>query len=228
MTSLATNPSTLTREAGTSRSATRPARRRPSTSHVLIALAVVLAFGLNYLALQSRDATSSVAVARVPLVEGAVFHSDDIELVEVPADLEGLDGLLSEAELAERQDWIVSRSVAQGHLVGEVSLIEPGSSQGLRVMSIPISPEHAAGATVAVGDRVDVISVLDGKATWVASGLEVVGNADLNQGALGGVGDYFIVVAVDATQALGLAEAIAGGSLEVVRSTGAEPIEEGS
>ena len=38
-------------------------------------------------------------------------------------------------------------------------------------------------------------------------------------------GDFYIVVAVDADQALLLAEAIRDGRIEVVRSTGADPIE---
>ena len=41
----------------------RSARYRPSLPHIAIALAAVLAFALNYLALQSRDATTLVAIA---------------------------------------------------------------------------------------------------------------------------------------------------------------------
>lgn len=196
-------------------------------AHILIALAAVLAFVFNFLALQQRDATVHVAVAGVSLIEGAVFTEADVQLSEVPADMAGLDGLIVESELHSKEGWIVGRSVGEGELVGKAALVEPGSTEGLRVMSIPINPEHAAGATISVGDRVDVISVRDGDATWVASSLEVVGSADLGQGALGGTGNYFIVVAVEAIEALEIAEAIADGSLEVVRSTGAQPVGEG-
>ena len=39
---------------------------------------------------------------------------------------------------------------------------------------------------------------------------------------------YHVVVSVEADQALALAEALDSGSVEIVRSTGSETIEEGS
>ncbi|MCH8984875.1 MAG: hypothetical protein IH943_12410 [Acidobacteria bacterium] len=225
---MATTPSTITREAGTSTPAVRPGRKRPSLSHILIALAVVLAFGLNFLALQSRDAAVLVAVADTDLTEGSVLTSDALRLVEVPADLQGLEGLLTESELAGVEGWIVGRSIPAGDLIDEASLIAPASHVGLRLMSIPIAAEHAAGASITIGDRVDVISVIDGEARFVATALEVANVADTDQGSLSGGGGYFVVVAVDSAQALALASAIDDGSMEVVRSTGAEPLGEES
>jgi len=49
----------------------------------------------------------------------------------------------------------------------------------------------------------------------------VIGIADEGGDAFGVAGDYFIVVGVDAEQALALAEAMASGSVELLRSTGA-------
>ena len=94
-------------------------------------------------------------------------------------------------------------------------------------MSLPIAVAHAAGGTIVAGDRIDVISVLDGSASYVATGIEVIGTSDVDGGSFGSIGDYHIVVAVDATQALDLAEAIESGSLEMVRSTGAPEINTG-
>jgi hypothetical protein len=225
LTRLATPPSTLAREAGTSARAVRRVRRRPSGSHILIALAVVLAFGLNYLALQDRDATVQVAVAAVPLPEGAVFAASDARLVEIPADFEGLDNLVLADDLSAFQGRIVGRAVGAGDLIDAAALVEPGSHDGLRVMSIPVGIEHAAGAGVEAGDRVDVISVAEGVPQFVATDLEVVGVADLEAGRLSAAGSYFVIVAVEADEALAIAAAINQGSVEIIRSTGAHPIE---
>jgi Flp pilus assembly protein CpaB len=212
----------MTREAGTSAPTTRPARRRPSLSHVVIALAALLAFGFNYLALQNRDATTLVAVADVPIAEGASLSVDSIRLTPLPSDFEGLEHLIPEEDLTQLEGWIVSRSIARGELVDRSIVIRPGAGEGLRTMSIPVSVEHAAGGTLVAGDRVDVISMVGAEPSFVATALEVVGIAETDQGGLSGVGPYYLVVAVTTDDALALARAIADGSIEIVRSTGAD------
>lgn len=221
---LATTPSTLTREAGTSARASRQVRRRPSASHILIAVAVILAFGLNYLALQDRDATVQVAVAVAPLTAGAVFTASNARLVDISSDFEGLDGLVLAEELGGLEGWIVGRAIGAGGLIDKGSVVEPGSHEGLRVMSIPIGVEHAVGAALSAGDRADVISVVDGEAAFVATDLEVIGAADLEGGRLSAAGSYYVIVAVEADQALAIATAIDHGSVEVIRSTGASAV----
>jgi Flp pilus assembly protein CpaB len=218
---LATTPSVMTREAGTSAPTTRPARRRPSLSHIAIALAALLAFGFNYLALQNRGATTMVAIADAPIAEGTAFASELVRLVPIPSDFEGLEHVIVAEDLTRVEGWIVNRSVTEGELIGRSMVIEPGTGDGLRTMSIPVTVEHAAGGTLVVGDRVDVISLVGDEPEFVAVDLEVVGIAEMAQGGLSGVGPYFIVVAVTSGDALALAKAIDDGSIEIVRSTGA-------
>ncbi len=194
----------------------------------MIAIAAVLAFGLNYLALQNRDATASVAIAARPIAEGTAFTADLARLVPVPSDFEGLRHLVVEADLGELEGWIVSRSMAEGELIDRAIVVAPGGGDGLRTMSIPVPIEHAAGATLVVGDRVDVISVLDAIPSYVATDLEIVAIADTAQEGLAGAGAYHIVVAVDGDEALALAGAIDEGSIEVIRSTGATPVAGGT
>jgi Flp pilus assembly protein CpaB len=195
-------------------------------SHLLIALAAILAFGLNYLALQNRDATTMVALADGQIAEGTPFSADLVRLVPLPSDFEGLPRLLTGDDISLRNGWIVSRSVADGELVDADVLIQPGAASGLRTMSIPVPVEHAAGATLVLGDRIDVISMVDDEAVFVAADLEVVSIAETSQGGIGGVGPYHVVVAVTADEALALAKAIDVGSVEVIRSTGAAGAED--
>jgi Flp pilus assembly protein CpaB len=196
-------------------------RRRPSLSHILIALAAVLAFGFNYLALQNRDASTMVAVATAPIADGTPFAADLVRYVPLPSDFEGITHLIAEPDLAGLDGWIVSRSVAKGELVDRAIVIRPGANNGLRTMSIPVPIEHAAGETLVIGDRVDVISMVDEVPTFVALDLEVVSIAETSEGGLSGVGPYHVVVAVTSEEALALARAIDDGSIEIIRSTGA-------
>jgi hypothetical protein len=218
-------PSKVLRKAGTSQPARRPVKRRLSASHFLIALVVVLAFVLNFLALQDRTATTLVAVADRPISAGSAFSVDSVRLVPVTAGFEGLESLVQQAQLSGFEGWVVERSIPMGGLLNVSLFVEPGAPSGLRSMSLPIEIAHAAGGTIVAGDRVDVISVLDGSATYVATDIEVIGSSDLDGGSFGGVGDYHIVVAVDARQALDLAEALESSSLEIIRSTGAPEVE---
>ncbi len=213
--------STTPREAGTLPPASRAVRWRPSLSHILIALAAILAFALNFVALQDKSSTTLVAVADTPIAAGTVFSQDDIRLVPVSTEFAGLDSLLTETEALAAEGWIVDRPIDGGAIIESSAVVEPGAPSGLRSMSIPVSPEHAAGGAIRSGDRVDIISVSDGQASYVVSDVGVIGIADEGGDAFGVAGDYFIVVGVDAEQALALAEAMASGSVELLRSTGA-------
>jgi Flp pilus assembly protein CpaB len=191
-------------------------------------LAALLAFGLNYLALQKRDATSLVAVAAAPIAEGTPIDAETVRLAPISTDFEGLEHLVTEEDLPVLEGWLAARSLAEGEPIGRTDLVRPSAGEGLRTMSIPVSVEHAAGATVVVGDRVDVISMVGDAPAFVATDLEVVGIGEASQTGLTVAGPFHVVVAVEPEEALALARAIADGSLEVLRSTGAATIDGGA
>lgn len=146
-------------------------------------------------------------------------------MVPVDADFPGIVSLLTEVEAASRYGSIVQRPIPEGGVIERSALAEPASESGLRAMSLPVAVSRSAGGTILVGDRVDVITVVDGTAMFVAAGIEVL--------ALSGAGagfssvDHHLVVAVNSDQALALASALSAGSLDVVRSTGAPNVQEG-
>lgn len=211
----------MTREAGTSQSPRRAVRRRISATHLVIGVVVALTFLLNYLALQDREDTTMVAVADRPLVAGSALSVSDLRFVPISADFEGISHLLAEEVASDYEGWVVRRSVTEGEVLGRALLLEPGAAPGVRSMSIPVAVEHAVGGSLTEGDRVDVISMDDGAPFYVVVDVEVLDVSETDRGSLGGLGDYHIVVGVDADQALALAAAIDEGSIEVVRSTGA-------
>jgi len=222
------SPSTELREAGSHQSARRRIGRRLSATHVLIAVVVILAFVLNLLVLQDRSATTLVAVAEERLAAGSVLGPGDLRLVPVDSGFEGLSDLVTEEQIPALDGSLLSRSIEPGGLVDGSALLRPGSGSGLRSMSLPVPSEHAAGGALTPGDRVDVISVIDGNAGYIATDLEVVSVAAESSGAIGTISDYHVVVSVEADEALELAQALDRGSLEILRSTGAEAIRDGS
>lgn len=225
---MAVTPSTPLREAGSPRAARRRSGWRPSLTHVLIAVVVILAFVLNLLVLQDRSSTTLVAVASQPLTAGSVFDPSTVRLVPVDSGFEGLPDLLTEEEIDSLEGWVLSRSVGEGGVIDDSALVAPGSSSGLRSMSLPVPVEHAAGGALVAGDRVDVISVDDGAAEFVAVDLEVVSVSQGSSGGIGTVSSHHVLVNVEAADALALAAALDRGSVEIVRSTGSEAIGEGS
>lgn len=223
---MTSSPSTKLREAGSPQPARRRIRRRPSATHVLIAVVVILAFVLNLLVLQDRSATTLVAIADQGLPEGATVEPGAVRLVPVDSNFEGLDNLMTEDVIEEFAGWVTNRSIPEGGLVDTTSLFAPGAATGLRSMSLPVPIEHAAGGSLRPGDRVDVISVIDSSARFVAIDLSVISVAEGASGSIGATSDYHVVVAVAAGEALRLAEALDAGSMELVRSTGAAGIGE--
>lgn len=221
---MAVSPSTRSREAGSPQPVRRRFGRRPSLSHVLIAIVVILAFVLNLLVLQDRGSTALVAVADEPIAAGTVLEGTSLRLVPVDSSFEALPALVQDGDLGSIAGWVTTRSIPAGSPIQFADLVESESPTGLRSMSLPVSPEHAAGGLIAAGDRVDVLSVRDGVPAFVATDLEVISVAEGAAGSIGGLAAHHLVVAVDPDQALDLAQALDSGSIEILRSTGAEPI----
>ncbi len=185
-----------------------------------------LAAVLNYGLLRGADATRQVAVAAVDLHPGDRLSADAVRLVEVPADT-SLPGLLTPGDVAALEGGVLSTRVVAGEPVRAGDLREEAATDGLRAMSIPIESGHAVDGALRAGDRVDVIEVGEGGARYLATDLEVLGVTDAEGGALGGIGGFAVTVAVDAPTALDLAAALRNEALEIVRSTGAAPVDGG-
>ena len=90
-------------------------------------------------------------------------------------------------------------------------------------MSIPVPVEHAAGARIVVGDRVDVITVTDGAARYVASDLLVVSHAE-PETTVSQAGPITSPWRSTRMKHWRWPRRSAGESLELVRSTGASPV----
>jgi hypothetical protein len=208
----------------------RVRRRNPltrvSAAHLLMLLAAVLAFATNLVVLRNHDETRAVVVAAVNLPAGRVVESSHLRAVEVDVDDAVYSTLIPWAHAASLVGQVSSHSIGEGVLIGMTDVRDPSGPAGLRSMSVPIDAEHAVGGDLAAGDRIDLIVVDDDGPRYVLASAEVLTVSSIGElGALAS-GDFFLVVAVDAKQALGVAAAIRDGRIEVVRSTGAVPVED--
>jgi hypothetical protein len=165
-----------------------------------------------------------MAVTTVDLLPGRTLEPDQIELIPMDVPEQVAVGLISEAELASYQGWVVTARAAQGSLLGKTHLRAPLATSEYRAMSLPVGVEHAAGGDLVAGDLVDVIRVDDEQASFVATGLQVLDVPGQTDGALGLSGSFYLILQVDERAALSLALAMANAEVEVLRSTGSTPV----
>jgi hypothetical protein len=155
---------------------------------------------------------------------GTTVTAGQVNLVEVSAtDASALGALLTPEAMAQIVDerWVATRTLAPGVALSDGDFRRASAATGLRAMSLPVDVAHAANGAIVVGDLVDVIVVRGTAAEYVVTSAEVIAVA-VPTGGVGG-GGFALTLAVDAETSLRLAAALNGGSVEVVRSTGASP-----
>lgn len=193
---------------------------RWSIGHLAVAVAAILAFVANLAFLRARDDMSTVVVAARPIPAGETVGPGDLATDELRADAAILSTLLTSVEGVD--GLVVRRALAAGELVGSADLLSEPAPDGLASMSVPIDDAHAAGGTIRVGDRVDVIDVDgEGAAGYVVRDAPVLAVSDEAAGAFTAAGGGHIVLGLDDDQVLNVAEAIADGEVDVVVTTGA-------
>lgn len=205
----------------------RRRRARVSRAAALTWLAGSLAFVLTASVLRDRAEQVEVLVAAQDIPAGAEITDEMVRTSEIDADSPLVSGLVDLDGL--RPGELAAVPISAGSALRTSDLAAAGRGDGLRSMSIEVDRAQAVGGGLAIGDRIDVIDVVDGDATYVVRDAEVtsVPAAPTGRGITGGAGSsYFVVVRVDADDALALAAAIDRGALQVVRSTGATPIDE--
>ena len=206
-----------------------PPRRRPwtrlSAGHVVVAVAGLLAVLLNYSLLRAADDRVRVVVAARPIPVGDAVAPDDVRVVEVAADDAVLGTLVPAEDLDDLAGHVAATALAAGDPLRRSDLRPPSAPDHGRAMSLPVPVEHAVAGQLQRGDRVDVIAVDDGSASYVLTDAQVLAVSG-GDGGLTGTGTFSVTVAVDADSALRVAEAIRAGGIDVVRSTGAAAVGE--
>lgn len=202
----------------------RPFLSRLSLGHLIMIVSGLLAFLLVMVVLSDRGATRSVAVAAIDIEAGSSLAPHHIRFAEVSeTDAVIVDAFLDAGTIDAimEESWVATRSIPAGTPVRQADLRPAATATGLRAMSLPIDVRHAVNGSVVAGDRVDIIVVRDGQATYLATSVEVIAVSSSSGGV--GRGDFAITVSTDAETSLAIAAALETGGVEIVRATGAAP-----
>lgn len=197
------------------------ARRLPrlSLGHVAVALAALLAFVANVALLRSHDDTTAVVVAARTIEAGQTVSGADLSTARLRADASVMAALLTSPEGLDGR--VARRQIEAGELIGRQDLLSEPAPNGLRAMAVPVTAAHAAGGSIRVGDRVDLVDVgQDGVAGYVVRAAPVISVSAGQAGALTGATQEHIVIGVRAGEALAVAEAIDDGAVDVIVTTG--------
>ena len=200
--------------------------RRFSTGHLLALAAGFLGVALTLSLLGSAGNGVEVAVVSHDLEPGQRLRATDLELRNVRADADLLDGLVPKDQSAHLVGLIATRRVDAGTLADARDFRSASQMGTSRTMSVPVERARAVAGDIAPGDVVDLVASSDVGAWYVATGVEVIsvdGGAD--SAALPGGDDHVTVtVTVDERSALELARAISALDVTIVRATGADPV----
>jgi Flp pilus assembly protein CpaB len=207
--------------------ARRALHTRVSSGHLVMLLAGALGVLLTLSLLRAADHTTAVFVAAHDLAPGTIVTEGDLRVSRVRVDASVLATLFTADDASSARGQVVRSIVPAGALMTR-DLVRPTAARAApRVMSVPLPRAHAVGGDIHRGDRVDVLAVDDdGAAGYVLTDAEVVSAESQSSGPLaGGSSDLTVSLVVDGEQATRLAAAFATGSVTLVRSTGAAPLD---
>ena len=200
---------------------------RVSTGHVVMVLAGALGVLLTLTVLRSADDSRAVLVAAHDLAPGTVVDDGSLRVAHVHADDAVLSTLFRAEEVRALRGHVVTAVVHNGELVTHTAIAPRDGKASARTMSFPIARSRAVAGKLATGDRVDVLDVDhdSGRADYVLTDAEVVSSESRSSGALSGASDDITVtLVVDPVTAPALAAAVDGGTVMLVRATGASPM----
>jgi Flp pilus assembly protein CpaB len=203
----------------------RAARRLPAvdvrvvTGIVLVAVSVLGGLRLT----QAPPAMTRVYVAAADLDAGHVLSHRDLAVAEMRGSAALTRGL-ERVGRGEPTGRVLRTPLRSGAAVSVDALgaaVPPG-----REITVPVTPEHALGGAIRIGDRIDVFASFDkgtdaARTVTVARGATVRGvtRADGLFGQRAG-SMTAITVAVEPDAAVAVAFAARNGELDIVRSRG--------
>lgn len=201
-----------------------PKRAARIPTPVYLALVLGLVGAVMVLRL-THTATVQAAVAARPILAGEVVQQGDLRFEDVGASGALAKTLLRPPDVAHLNGRQAARPIPAGSLVTQADLVEQGAAPQVRAMSVPIDPTRAAGGALTRGDTVDVIDSSGTAPVFIVTGAKVIEVASTGASKIGTANSkYSVTIGVDDAAALRLAAAITAGKVDVVRSTGAQPV----
>jgi Flp pilus assembly protein CpaB len=199
---------------------------RPSWINARTALGVLL-FSITFLGVQrlladARD-TVSVWAAASDLPRDIALGESDLVAVEVKLPPKLLARYLPVSE--NIQGEVLTRSIDAGELVPSGGVATGAGDSPGRAMTIPVSPEHALGGSLAPGDRVDVLATFDAgdvraRTVPLVSDVEIIETVVAGGLVTGEEAVTGVTVAVAPKEAARLVFAIRTADIDLIRVEG--------
>jgi len=196
-------------------------RARFGTAHLIAVAAGLVTAVLLLTWTRGQEDLLSVVLAADDVRAGTLIESTDLQVAEIPSDptvaaaiypADALDGLVGQ---------VATRSVSASEPI-LVSDVRPVAAEsGLRAMSVPLSPANAVGGDLAVGDEVDVLVVTTTGTRFVAEAVPVLGLPEAqSSGLVSAASAWWVVLGVEDSEALEIADGVENGTVYLLRSTG--------
>jgi hypothetical protein len=120
---------------------------------------------------------------------------------------------------------VAARSISESEPILRTDARPVAADDGLRAMSVPLPLANAVGGDLAVGDEVDVLVVRETGTRFVAGAVPVLALPDADTaGLVGATSEWWVVLAVEDTEALEIADGVENGTVYLLRSTGTPAI----
>lgn len=200
-------------------------RARFGTAHLVAVVAGLLTAVLLLSFTRSQEALMPVLIASEDIRAGTVISSEHLGVVEVPSG----SGVVASLHPASSREGLVgqvaTRSIAQSEPVLRSDTRPIAAQDGRRAMSFPMLASHAVGGDVSVGDEVDVLVVAREGTRFVAESVPVLAVPPPGStGLAGATSSWWVVLSVDETEALLIADGVEHGTVYLLRSTGSLPL----
>jgi Flp pilus assembly protein CpaB len=187
---------------------------------LLVAVSVIA--GLQFAA--AADSTVGVVALARDLPTNHVLTDDDLVITRIHASDSVLDGLVRADGLSDVRGRVLLFPLEADGLLS-LNAVAARPRQG-REITVPVTPEHALGGRVRLGDRVDVLASFT-KSTTDARTLTVVHDAEVvemvrSEGLFGSrEGELTaLTLSVPPDDAVFVAFAVRNADLDIVRTTG--------
>jgi pilus assembly protein CpaB len=197
---------------------------RVKLGHVVAIVAGLLAAVTTLAVLRSNQSTVQVVTAAAPIASGAVITAADVVVEEVLLSPQFGAHFVTADEIDRVAGSVARRSIIAGEPLLDSDLGAVAALEGLRAMSVPIEEGRAVAGGLQVGDRVDVIAVVDGLARFIATDVEVLGVPTEESTGLTQTSGFAPTLAVNDEQALQIASALGTAEVHLVRSTGSPEV----
>jgi Flp pilus assembly protein CpaB len=199
----------------------RRVRARFGTAH-LVAVAAGLVTAVLLLSwTRGQEDLVAVVLAAEDIRAGTLIESADLRVAEIPSDPTVAAAIHPAASLDGLVGQVATRSISAAEPILRSDVRPVAAEAGRRAMSVPLSPANAVGGDLVAGDEVDVLVVSGSGTRFVAESVPVLAVPEhQTSGLVSAASGWWVVLAVEETEALEIANGVENGTLYLLRSTG--------